>query len=187
MTLTRFVIMRSPYVSTLLGKNFTDQASYWENNCAPTNETNGIDYKQYMAHWFRIGNDTTNASLPLADNPQMLKRRRSYAGLPDLNVRSQVIDLPPAYVPTTLNLSGSDASTYFTMLPESSVGVMAIGSFAPPDEDLEGWQQTVLDGINGLKAQGAQYLVLDVHQNGGGFVCACLWVSLGITWPSVSC
>lgn len=173
----RRCIMRSPYVSTLIGKNFTDQASYWENNCAPGVRTNGVDYKLYMTPL--TGNNTSNASFTLNDTATMLLNRRAYAGLPDLNVRKEAIDLPPAYIPSTLNLSGSDAVTYFTMLPDTSVGVMVIGSFAPLDPAA--WQQTVLDGINGLKSQGAEHLIIDVTNNGGGYVCDGLWVSSSMT------
>ncbi|KAJ9122476.1 hypothetical protein QFC22_001903 [Naganishia vaughanmartiniae] len=177
--------VKFPYVSTLIGKTFTDQASYWENNCAPTSRTNGVDYKLYMTPLVvpLTGNETTNVSSSLVDSATVLMERRAFAGLPDLNVRKEAIDLPPAFVPSTLNMSGSDAVTYFTMLPNTSVGVMVIGSFAPLD--LYAWQQTVLDGINGLKSQGAEHLVIDVTNNGGGYVCDGLWLHRLLAGPSV--
>ncbi|KAJ9106882.1 hypothetical protein QFC19_003012 [Naganishia cerealis] len=170
-----------PYVSTLIGEDFTDQASYWENNCAANDLTNGVDYKEFMATLNR--SNITNTSSSLDGISSILKGRMALGALPDLNARKQAIDLPPAYVPSTGNFSGSDSVTYFTMIPDTTVGVMVIGSFAP--EDPAGWQQTVLDGLNGLSSRGADHLIIDVTNNGGGYVCDGLWLHRLLAGPSV--
>jgi C-terminal processing protease CtpA/Prc len=99
----------------------------------------------------------------------MHRGRRAVAALPDLNARREAINLPQPYVPTAYNASGSDDITYYTMLPDTSVGVMMLGSFSPAD--YYKWQSNLLEGINGLKEQGADHLIIDLSNNGGGYVC----------------
>lgn len=100
------------------------------------------------------------------------------AALPDLNARREAINLPQPYVPQTVNASGSDDVTFYTLLPDTSVGVMMLGSFSPAD--YYQWQTNLLEGINGLKAQGADHLIIDVTNNGGGYVCEGYLVSTGV-------
>ena len=46
---------------------------------------------------------------------------------------------------------------------------MMLGSFSP--KNYYTWQSNLLEGINGLKAQGADHLIIDLTNNGGGYVC----------------
>ena len=157
----------SPYVSTLIGNEFTDQASYWSANCAATNVTNGVDYKLEIVA-ANVTN-STNTSSTLLEPAGTHKSRRAVASLPDLNARREAINLPQPYIPTAFNASGSDDVTYYTMLPNTTVGVMMLGSFEP--KDYYTWQSNLLEGINGLKDQGADHLIIDLSNNGGGYVC----------------
>lgn len=108
----------------------------------------------------------------------MHKGRKAVAALPDLNARREAINLPQPYVPSAYNASGSDDVTYYTMLPDTSVGVMMLGSFSP--KNYYTWQSNLLEGINGLKAQGADHLIIDLTNNGGGYVCEGYLVSLSL-------
>jgi hypothetical protein len=113
--------------------------------------------------------NSTNTSSTLLEPAGMHKGRHAVAALPDLNARREAINLPQPYVPSAYNSTGSDDITYYTMLPDTSVGVMMLGSFSP--KNYYTWQHNLLDGINGLKAQGADHLIIDLSNNGGGYVC----------------
>lgn len=169
----------SPYVSTFLGKDFTDQGSYWANNCAATNATNGIDYKLEIVA--TNSTNSTNTSSALTEPAGLHRGRKAVAALPDLNARREAINLPEPYVPRTVNASGSDDVTFYTMLPDTSVGVMMLGSFSPAD--YYQWQANLLEGINSLKAQGADHLIIDLTNNGGGYVCEGYLVSRLQVYP----
>lgn len=97
------------------------------------------------------------------------------ATLPDLNFLRTAIDLPRPFVPTSPNLTGSNDATYFTMLPHTSVGVMVLGSFYP--RNLTEWRRMIMDGLANLKTEGADYLIVDVTNNPGGYVCGQFLVS----------
>ncbi|KAJ9127060.1 hypothetical protein QFC24_001293 [Naganishia onofrii] len=170
-----------PYVSTFLGKDFTDQGSYWENNCAALNTTNGVDYKLQIVA--ANSTNSTNTSSQSTEFAAMHRGKRAVAALPDLNARREAINLPQPYVPTAYNASGSDDITYYTMLPETSVGVMMLGSFSPAD--YYQWQTNLLEGINGLKDQGADHLIIDLTNNGGGYVCEGYLLHRLLAGPSV--
>lgn len=71
----------------------------------------------------------------------------------------------------------------FSMLPNSTVGVMMVGSFEPAN--YSGFQVDILAGIDGLKAQGADHLIIDVTLNGGGYVCDGLFLHRVLAGPSV--
>lgn len=174
----------SPYVSAYIGgRPFLDQQSYWAVNCAAQNWTNGIDLKPYL----QAANDTATglaAASRMEGQVEALPRREAFVGaLPDLNFLRTAIDLPQPFVPTSPNLTGSNDATYFTMVPNTSVGVMVLGSFYP--QDFKGWKQLVKDGIANMKTQGADHLVIDVTNNPGGYVCAQFLVSSTIP-PRVS-
>lgn len=154
----------SPYVSTFLGNDFSDQGSYWANNCAATSTTNGIDYKLEI-----VAKNSTNTSSTLTEPAGLHRGKKAVAALPDLNARRKAISLPQPYRPNAYNSSGSDDITYYTMLSDTSVGVMMLGSFSPVD--YYQWQTNLLEGINSLKDQGADHLIIDLTNNGGGYVC----------------
>jgi hypothetical protein len=138
--------------------------------------TNGIDYKPYMG--FRNGSVAANLSTAISGLGQLgnlSNREGLVAALPDLNFLRTAIDLPPSFVPTSPNLTGSNDATHFTMLSNTSVGVMMLGSFHSSSPTL--WRRMVTDGIANLKAQGADHLLIDVTNNPGGYICAQFLVS----------
>lgn len=91
-----------PYVATLIGKPFTDQASYYDANCRATNTTNGQDYK--LETPVTNGTNTSTSAADFVGGRST--RPPAMANLPQLNARSTAIGLPQPYVPSQ-NLTGS--------------------------------------------------------------------------------
>ncbi|KAI5453435.1 hypothetical protein NCC49_005914 [Naganishia albida] len=141
------LIPRDTHVAeTVTIQPFWDQQSFWSVNCEANLFTNGIDLKPYL--------EAVNGTSP--------------SNLTDTS-RAEAIDLPRPFVPTSPNLTGSNDATYFTMLPHTSVGVMVLGSFYP--RNLTEWRRMIMDGLANLKTEGADYLIVDVTNNPGGYVC----------------
>lgn len=157
---------------------FTDQDSFWTNLCAAAERTNGVDRK--------LPNEGSSGT-PASGTPTLFTRRKQnadqdhpppkIAALPDLNYQRVAIDLPEPFVPTTDNATGSSDVFYFTMLPNTSVGVMVAGTFLP--QFFREWEQQVLEGIANLVSQGADHLIIDVTNNPGGYICAGHFVRRG--------
>jgi C-terminal processing protease CtpA/Prc len=151
---------------------FSDQGSFWTNLCAVHDWTNGVDRRLP----FGASNATTasgNSASTTRGNrvaSQDPTAPREVAALPDLNYQRVAIDLPEPFVPPNNYAIGSNDVTYFTMLPNTSVGVMVLGSFYP--ENYREWEQQVVDGIMNLVNQSADHLIIDVTNNPGGYVCA---------------
>lgn len=134
---------------------WTDSSSFRTKNCKATASTNGVDY--YASNSTVEDDAGKDLVSVIFDNT------------PPSN-----IVLPPELVPTLPPLGGSYSVAQFYYLNETRTGVLALGSFraASPD-DL---QQNLLAGLQNLKAAGAKQLIVDVTNNGGGFVCIANWL-----------
>ncbi|KAF8270049.1 hypothetical protein EI94DRAFT_1798552 [Lactarius quietus] len=131
-----------PFVASFGGESFTDGQSYWANNCAANNETNGVDLR--------------SSSSPSAQSRPRLSR----AALKDLGAQARTaVDLPESCSPTLTPTSGSTGVIKSFILPGNKTGVMFVGSFEP--EDPIRFQFDVVDAISQFKSSG----------NGGGIVC----------------
>ncbi|KAI0028059.1 hypothetical protein K488DRAFT_59656 [Vararia minispora EC-137] len=144
-----------PFVSSFLGTAFTDRNSYWTNNCAATGVTNGVDLS--------VG--TSNR--PLA------QPRHVHGSIIDLSMKKDV-GLPSQFVPSLPTTAGSEGVIKSYVLPGNKTGVMFVGSFSP--NDFFGFQNDTQDAINEILASGAKNLIIDLHNNGGGFVCLGLFL-----------
>jgi hypothetical protein len=169
-----------PYVSSYLGLDFTDASSYWEANCIATEATNGVDYKLSLD----IPNNATNMSGSAPISRLSQADRYPKANLPDLNARKTAINLPQPYIPTTQNATGSNDVLYFSMLPDTQkkTGVLTIGSFSSNYTEFPGLAKA---GFDFFRDQGAEYLIIDVTNNGGGYVCLGLYLHRLLAGPSV--
>ncbi|EJD39295.1 hypothetical protein AURDEDRAFT_153882 [Auricularia subglabra TFB-10046 SS5] len=141
-----------PYVASRLGAAFTDSASYWENNCAATDRTNGIDpYRE----------DDTRAARRTKKEPMgfILETagQKEAVGLDHLDPT-----MPPVSI-------GRKMSLAFFVLPNSTTGVMAVGDFLPAN--TYDFQAQAVAGVQTLLDAGVTSLIIDVHNNGGGFIC----------------
>ncbi|KAJ7704365.1 hypothetical protein B0H17DRAFT_1039415 [Mycena rosella] len=151
---TKVETVTVPYIASFIGTPFTDQASYWTNNCAANANTNGVDLKVNAAK--------------LSGNVVPEARRQPKANIIDKS-NSSAVGLPPQFEPT-LPTIGTDASgiMHSYILPGNETGVMFIGSF---EGDFDGFQTDTASAISAFQAAGVTKLIIDLSNNGGGFVC----------------
>ncbi|KAJ7028713.1 hypothetical protein C8F04DRAFT_1118448 [Mycena alexandri] len=139
-----------PYVANYLGATFTDGPSYWANNCVATADTNGVDLK---------------ASAGLTSVTP--KRRQPKGNIIDKS-NSSAVGLPPQFEPTLPTVGGAEGVMKSYILPGNQTGVMFIGSF---EGDFNGFQNDTESAIAAFKAADVTRLIIDLSNNGGGFVC----------------
>ena len=149
---------------------WTDSASFRANNCKATNTTNGVDY--YASSSSKIGDSTARVQ----QQPKLShddRRKYSLSVIMDDAPPSGVV-LPPELVPPLPQLGGSYSVAQFYYLNDTQTGILALGSFSAYSfSDL---QQNLLEGLQNLKASGAKQLIIDVTNNGGGYVCIAHWL-----------
>ncbi|KAI9513435.1 hypothetical protein F5148DRAFT_5147 [Russula earlei] len=145
-----------PYVASLTGTNFTNKATYYSNNCAPTNETNGVDLRSSAS-----GSSQRRPILARAARLDPATKPRTALGL------------PRPYLPTLNPTNGSSGVIKSFVLPGNKTGVMFVGSF---DGNFTQFPNDVVAAINDLQASGVTNLLIDVTNNGGGFVCLGLYL-----------
>ncbi|KAI5117463.1 hypothetical protein M0805_004067 [Coniferiporia weirii] len=149
---TRAETVTVPYLAMFLSNPFTDQASFWENNCAANNATNGVDIK-------------TQGSLTKAVRQN--GRPLAKASIVDI-APGNAIDLPQQFQPTLPQVNTSAGVIKSYILPDNETGVMFVGSF---EGDFVQFQTDTVSAMDGFKAAGVSRLLIDLTNNGGGFVC----------------
>ncbi|KAI0299441.1 hypothetical protein B0F90DRAFT_1810686 [Multifurca ochricompacta] len=129
----------------------------WANNCAATPQTNGVDLKSGVR--------------PFARGQPRLAR----AVLNDPAAQPKTaIGLPPPFLPTLSPTNGSTGVIKSYILPGNKTGVVRVLSHSPSN-----FNQFPLDveaAVNQFKKAGVTNLVIDVTNNGGGFVCLGLFL-----------
>ncbi|KAJ7151448.1 hypothetical protein C8R43DRAFT_1005222 [Mycena crocata] len=145
---TKVETVTVPYIASYLGATFTDQASYWANNCVANENTNGIDFKGSAA-----------LTPP--------KRKQPKANIINKS-NSSAVGLPTQFEPTLPTVGGDEGVMKSYILPGNQTGVMFIGSFGG---DFEQFQTDTVSAISAFKEAGVTKLLVDVTNNGGGFVC----------------
>jgi len=148
---------------------WTDSASFRAKNCKATANTNGVDY---YASSPTVEGTTARVQQQLEISPNKARKHPLNVILDDTPPSNVV--LPPELVPTLPPLGGSYSVAQFYYLNETQTGVLALGSFiaASPTE----FKQNLLTGLQNLKAAGAKQLVVDITNNGGGYVCVAHWL-----------
>ncbi|KAJ6613551.1 hypothetical protein B0H10DRAFT_2047628 [Mycena sp. CBHHK59/15] len=149
---TKIETVTVPYIASFAGVPFTDQGSYWNNNCAANADTNGIDFKAGGAKF---------------SGSSVRTRKQPRANIVDLS-NSSAVGLPPQYQPTLPTVGGAAGVMKSYILPGNETGVMFIGSF---EGDFEGFQTDTVSAISAFQAAGVTKLLIDLTNNGGGFVC----------------
>ncbi|KAJ3795714.1 hypothetical protein GGU11DRAFT_210774 [Lentinula aff. detonsa] len=142
-----------PYIAGFLGVAFTDQASYWENNCAATPDTNGMDLRS-------SGSSRVSTATP--------RRRLAQGNIIDKS-NDSAVGLPPQFIPTAPQIDGSEGVIKNFILPDNQTGVMFVGSFEP--DDFDQFQADTVAAISAFQSAGISRLLVDLTNNGGGFVC----------------
>lgn len=143
---TKIETVKVPFLANYLGAPFTDKNSFWAINCAANGATNGVDLKN------------------LRTSPA---RRLAKAEIIDKS-NSNAINLPPRFIPNLPPVAGSGGVIKSFVLPDNKTGVMFVGSFGG---NFNGFQSDVVSAVNSFKAAGVTQLLIDLTNNGGGFVC----------------
>ncbi|KAK0212757.1 hypothetical protein DFS33DRAFT_1249679 [Desarmillaria ectypa] len=170
-----------PYMSRFgsNSKNFTDFESYRANNCLAGKHTNGYD----------AYGDGLDVEKPIAYFQQQPPVDPRDARRHPMNVIVDAlpptdIKLPEELKPTQPALNESYSVAQFYLLDDKITGVLALGSFAA--QSFSTFQSSLLSGLNGLKSLGAKRLVVDVTNNGGGYICIAHWLRRIIIGPKES-
>ncbi|KAL1729351.1 hypothetical protein EV714DRAFT_285013 [Schizophyllum commune] len=140
-----------PYYANLVGNNFTDSESYWANNCAATEDTNGHDYK--------------DAALKAKSNAR--KAHFARAEIVDKS-NATAVGLPDKYHPDLPLVSGSTGVFKNYILEDGITGVLYVGSFGG---DFDQFQTDTDSAIKEFQSKGVTRLLIDLTNNGGGYVC----------------
>ncbi|KAF8960420.1 hypothetical protein BDZ97DRAFT_1307262 [Flammula alnicola] len=159
---------------------FTDTASWRANNCVSIDGTNGVNlYATSSA-------PTSSANIPLVKFkqqppiPPQTESKHPVNVMLDTAPLSDVV-LPPSLTPALPAVNGSRSVSQFYLLNDGKTGVMALGSFS--DTDFNTFLLGMLNGLLSLKSLGATQLIVDVSNNGGGFICAAHWLHRIIVGP----
>ncbi|KZV95737.1 hypothetical protein EXIGLDRAFT_734781 [Exidia glandulosa HHB12029] len=158
-------------------KAFTDAPTLFAANCFATASTNG-----------RNVNEPAGFAAP----PSLPEPGREKVFVPPVAPQDRFrpqntlagdevlfdIALPPPLVPGPAT-SGAGAMQFYKL--DNTTGVLALGSFSGTFNTL---QNGLLVGLQGLKAAGATKLIVDVTNNGGGFICIAHWLHRIIAGPN---
>ncbi|GLB42382.1 putative peptidase family S41 [Lyophyllum shimeji] len=161
-------------------KAFTDTKSYLANNCVAVPGTNGVDVYTISAA------EVAPSEAPVAKFQQQpvvsaaVARKHPLNVILDTSPLSDVV-LPPTLAPSLPAVNGSRHAAQFYLLKDGKTGVLALGSFS--DSDYNAFLDGLLTGLVTLKSQGATQLIVDVSNNGGGFICAAHWLHRIIIGP----
>ncbi|KAF7329787.1 TSPc domain-containing protein [Mycena kentingensis (nom. inval.)] len=139
-----------PYIANFVGAPFTDGASFWANNCVANENTNGIDFKD-----------------PVPEPGAVPARKQPIGNIVDKST-SSAVGLPPQFEPTLPAQGGSAGVMKSYILPGNKTGVLFVGSFGG---DFNGFQDDVVAAVDSFKTAGVTRLIIDLTNNGGGFVC----------------
>ncbi|KAH8114000.1 hypothetical protein DFH11DRAFT_1509631 [Phellopilus nigrolimitatus] len=146
--------------------NFTDSASFRENNCVATASTNGVDMS------------ADAVALQRGMSSDVVKKHFISAIVRDKPQTDIVLPVP---LQPAAPVSGSGV-TQFYLLEDGKTGVLALGSFDEPDFD--DFETTLLSGLQTLVDSNATQLIVDVTNNGGvGFICIAEWLHRIIAGP----
>ncbi|KAG6832421.1 hypothetical protein H0H87_001581 [Tephrocybe sp. NHM501043] len=140
-------------------KNFTDLASFRENNCHATKKTNGNNL-------YDVNFSTTEEADSIAFfqqqapvNPREAREHAMNVILDGMPLSD--ISLPKELHPTMPSLNESYSVAQFYLLDDKITGVLALGSFSA--DNFTAFGLSLLNGLQELKARGAERLVVDVR------------------------
>ncbi|KAK7044505.1 peptidase S41 family protein ustP [Favolaschia claudopus] len=153
---------------------FNSSTTYRANNCVAIPGTNGVDLHDSSLA------PSTAAKFQQAPVPPTPQKKHLLNVFLDTAPLSDVV-LPPALQPTAPALNGSFGVGTFYMQKDGKTGVLALGSFSGADYNL--MQSGLLKGLQTLKQLGATQLIVDVTNNGGGYICVAHWLHRIIIGP----
>ncbi|KAK0452279.1 hypothetical protein EV421DRAFT_890075 [Armillaria borealis] len=153
-----------PYLSRIGSStiNFSSADTYRSSNCRAVFGTNGVNYYE--------GSVSSTLADPLVKAQQapgkVVERSRALNVMLDSTPATD-IDLPTPLQPAN-PVDGFGVGQFY-LLDDGVTGVLALGSFSGNSYDV--MMQGLLDGLLELRSKGAQRLVVDVMNNGGGYIC----------------
>ncbi|CAE6460664.1 unnamed protein product [Rhizoctonia solani] len=180
-----------PYLSRLGSETvgFTDAQSLWSNNCLPTRKTNGgLSSNAALASKMKTvaGLQSTDEEDPLGQPAKFQKspiippvvdgRRETFASL--VYDEPQDISLPEHLSPT--GSVGGYGPVDWHMLDDGKTAVLWLASFDGRSIEI---RKAILNGLNAVKAKGAQRLLIDVTNNGGGQICTASFLHRVLAGP----
>ncbi|KAJ7072240.1 hypothetical protein C8F01DRAFT_1044732 [Mycena amicta] len=168
---------RSRFGST--AKNFTDLASYRANNCVSRKGTNGYNLYDSVSAFENSQTIPPIAFFEQQPSITQTDRKRAINVLVDASPLWDV-ELPEELLPALPALNQSYSVAQFYLL-DNSTGVLALGSFSAAN--FTAFMESLLDGLAELKALGASRLIVDVTNNGGGYICIAHWLHRIIIGP----
>ncbi|KAJ6499204.1 hypothetical protein C8R45DRAFT_1061350 [Mycena sanguinolenta] len=155
-------------------RNFTDSASYRTNMCTSVTGTNGFNlYEVGSLHAYQR---TIPPAAYFEQQPIQISRhdrKHPINVMLDATPASDA-DLPEELLPLPIPLNESYSVAQFYLLQDNITGVLALGSFSAPDFNT--FMKSLLDGLQELKSLGANRLIVDVSNNGGGYICIAHWL-----------
>ncbi|KDN37129.1 hypothetical protein RSAG8_10338, partial [Rhizoctonia solani AG-8 WAC10335] len=159
-----------PYLSRLGSKTveFTDAQSLWSNNCLPTRKTNGGS----------PSNSAPDSKMKTGSGVFSRPTRKTRSASPQMYDEPQDISLPEHLIPVGF-VSGYGAVRWF-MLNDGKTAVLWLASF---DGRVIEVRKAILKGLNAAKAEGAQRLLIDVTNNGGGAICVASFLHRVLAGP----
>ncbi|KAF9560741.1 hypothetical protein CPC08DRAFT_636240 [Agrocybe pediades] len=170
-----------PYRSKIssASKKFSDTASWRAQSCKALDGTNGVDV--YAEDIPSFSTFTTFQQQP----PVKVRTQREHpvnVMLDDTPLSN--VALPPVLAPSLPSVSGSYGAAQFYMAKDGKTGILALGSFS--DGSYDRFLNALLEGLLSLKAKGATQLIVDVSNNGGGYICAAHYLHRIIAGPKAS-
>ncbi|KAF5325046.1 hypothetical protein D9619_009605 [Psilocybe cf. subviscida] len=151
---TKVETVSIPYLADYTGDPFTDGPSFWAANCAANDLTNGVDVRTTTG---------TNAA------KKVRTMKQAKANIITDGLLSKAVGLPPQFQPTVPATAGSDDAIKSFILPDKKTGVLFVGTFEP--DDFDQFQNDTVAAVNAFKAAGVTQVLIDLTNNGGGFVC----------------
>ncbi|KAF8327612.1 uncharacterized protein EI90DRAFT_3146311 [Cantharellus anzutake] len=176
----RVETVKFPYRAAYINSGtFTDSASYWKANCAVTATTNGQSYYPSDA-------ETQQGFVKIEDHDSIVARRvlkMVGAKKEPMDIgRPSGVGLPAPQWPTAPLQAGTGVLKSYILPDKPGVGVMMVGSFEP--RGFVQFQQDVIDSLSKFRAAKVTKLIIDVSNNGGGYVCLGEYLHLALVGSS---
>ncbi|KAJ7064956.1 hypothetical protein C8F01DRAFT_1128917 [Mycena amicta] len=162
---------------------FNDSATYRAGNCVAVEGTNGVDLHATSTSLDLVPFPGAKFQQAPAPTSTSAHRQQRINVIMDTVPRSD-ITLPGGLQPSAPALNGSFGVGTFYLQKDGKTGVLALGSFSGADFDV--MQSGLLEGLQTLKNLGATQLIVDVTNNGGGFICVAHWLHRIIIGPKNS-
>ncbi|KAF8696565.1 Peptidase family S41, partial [Rhizoctonia solani] len=184
-------IYEIPYLSRLGSETveFTDANSLWANNCLPTRKTNGGPVFNTVASSkmkTAAGAGPSSEEDPLREPAKFQRapiippitegRPETFANLVYDEPRD--IALPEHLTPNG-SVSGYGALSWY-MLEDKKTAVLWLGSFDGRAIEV---RKAILNGLKSVKEKGAERLLIDVTNNGGGLICTASFLHRVLAGP----